>query len=84
MPELALLFPAPAEAAMPRPRTRDAKPRLRPSEPHRFGRETESGIPDRSRFVIISYMKSGSISALEEEIFNLGPTTRFMPQERRC
>ena len=25
-------------------------------------------------------MKSGSISALEEEIFNLGPAYRFMPQ----
>jgi hypothetical protein len=49
-------------------------------EPHRFGREPESSVTERSRFVIISDMKSGSISALEEEIFNLGPAYRFMPQ----
>ncbi len=74
-PELAKLFPSaaiaePAPQAAPQP----------PAEPHRFGREPESGIAERSRFVIISDMKSGSISALEEEIFNLGPAYRFMPQ----
>ena len=69
-PVLASLFPAAAESA-PQPA----------AEPHRFGREPqESGTAERSRFVIISDMKSGSISALEEEIFNLGPAYRFMPQ----
>ena len=51
-----------------------------PSEPRRFGQESEISSGERSRFVIISDMKSGSISALEEEIFNLGHAFRFMPQ----
>jgi len=73
-PVLAPLFPAAAEAA---PQSAPQQP----AEPHRFGREPqESGTAERSRFVIISDMKSGSISALEEEIFNLGPAYRFMPQ----
>jgi hypothetical protein len=75
--ELALLFPvaaAPVSEPMP-----EAAPQS-PPEPHRFGREPEAGASERSRFVIISDMKSGSISALEEEIFNLGPAYRFMPQ----
>jgi hypothetical protein len=48
------------------------------SEPRRFGQETEAA--ERTRFVIIAEMKSGSISALEEEIFSLGQAFRFMPQ----
>jgi hypothetical protein len=73
-PELASLFAAAASA--------EPAPQAEPAEPHRFGREAqpERGVGERSRFVIISDMKSGSISALEEEIFNLGPAYRFMPQ----
>jgi hypothetical protein len=78
-PELSQYFPAsalPAKAeAEPQP-----APQAQPPEPHRFGAETEAAITDRSRFVIIADMKSGSISALEEEVFNLGPAYRFMPQ----
>jgi hypothetical protein len=75
-PELALLFPAalPVESM-----TQTPEPQLAP-EPRRFGQETEAGVGERSRFVIIADMKSGSISALEEEIFNLGHAFRFMPQ----
>ena len=50
---------------------------------HKFGREgqTAGGVSgERNRYVILSDMKSGSISALEEEIFNFGPAYRFMPQ----
>jgi hypothetical protein len=78
--ELALLFPAAAApASEPAPLAETSVPQVSP-EPHRFGREPESSVTERSRFVIISDMKSGSISALEEEIFNLGPAYRFMPQ----
>jgi hypothetical protein len=78
--ELALLFPAAAPpASEPAPLAESPAPQSSP-EPHRFGREPESSASERSRFVIISDMKSGSISALEEEIFNLGPAYRFMPQ----
>jgi hypothetical protein len=75
--ELALLFPA-AAAPVSEP-VAEAAPQSSP-EPHRFGREPEKGANERSRFVIISDMKSGSIAALEDEIFNLGPAYRFMPQ----
>jgi hypothetical protein len=48
--------------------------------PHRFGRsETDESIGP-SHFVIVADMKSSSISGLEQEIFNLGPAHRFMPQ----
>ena len=47
---------------------------------HTFGREGQTVGGERNRYVIISDMKSGSISALEEEIFNFGPAYRFMPQ----
>jgi hypothetical protein len=76
--ELALLFPTVA-APVSEPMPEAAAPQSQP-EPHRFGRETESSASDRSRFVIISDMKTSSISALEEEIFKLGPAYRFMPQ----
>ena len=76
--ELALLFPV-ATAPVSEPVETPAAPQSSP-EPHRFGRETEPSASDRSRFVIISDMKTSSISALEEEIFKLGPAYRFMPQ----
>ena len=78
--ELALLFPAaPPSESEAAPQLETPAPQS-PPEPHRFGREPETGVGERSRFVIISDMKSGSISALEEEIFNLGHAFRFMPQ----
>ena len=87
-PELAQFFPAelqtvqveqpaaPAGEPVAEAQAQPAQP-----EPARFGREPEQGgVGERSRFVIISDMKSGSISALEEEVFNLGHAFRFMPQ----
>ena len=50
-----------------------------PSVPHKFGGEPEH-TGERSHYVIIADMKSRSIAGLEEEIFNLGPAHRFMPQ----
>lgn len=82
-PELAQFFPAELQAAQPAELAEpvaEAEAQPAQPEPHRFGREPEPGIGERSRFVIISDMKSGSISALEEEIFNLGHAFRFMPQ----
>ena len=77
--ELAQLFPvsAPVAEAPAAP----AEPLQAAHEPRRFGQEPDhQNTADRSRFVVISDMKSGSISALEEEIFNLGHAFRFMPQ----
>ena len=77
--ELAPLFGIVAEAAPAQPEPQaDVQPAT--PEPHRFGREPEQGVAERSRFVIISDMKSGSISALDDEIHNLGHAYRFMPQ----
>ena len=82
---LAALFPAavsPASAAPVEPlHVEEAAADPVAAAPHRFGRsepERTSGQP--SHFVIISDMKSRSITGLEEEIFNLGPAYRFMPQ----
>jgi hypothetical protein len=75
--ELASLFNVPAAAERDVPlQTPDvhASP-----EPRRFGHEADSIASERSRFVILADMKSGSISALEEEIFKLGQAFRFMP-----
>jgi hypothetical protein len=47
--------------------------------PHKFGADTETA-GERTHYVIIADMKSRSIAGLEEEIFNLGPAHRFMPQ----
>ncbi len=79
--ELALLFPATPgrRSANRRQAGAEPEPPAGPAEPHRFGREPETGVAERARFVIISDMKSGSISALEEEIFKLGHAFRFMP-----
>lgn len=75
-PDLAPLFRAPAE-----PAASEAAPASEPM-PHRFGvragEELGNGVP--CHFVIITDMKSRSISGLEEEIFNLGQAHRFMPQ----
>jgi hypothetical protein len=50
-----------------------------PAAPHKFGADAES-TGERTHYVIIADMKSRSITGLEEEIFNLGPAHRFMPQ----
>jgi hypothetical protein len=50
-----------------------------PAGPHKFGADTEQ-TGERTHYVIIADMKSRSITGLEEEIFNLGPAHRFMPQ----
>jgi len=82
--ELAQFLPSEPQQAQPEPPAEpavDAQAQPMQPEPHRFGREPEqSMIGERSRFVVLSDMKSGSISALEEEIFNLGHAFRFMPQ----
>jgi hypothetical protein len=51
-----------------------------PGNPHKFGGAETPTTGERNRYVIISDMKSGSITGLEEEIFNFGPAHRFMPQ----
>jgi len=66
---LAALFQPAAAPAQPEP----------PASPHRFGAEAETA-GERTHYVIIADMKSRSIAGLEEEIFNLGPAHRFMPQ----
>ncbi len=67
--ELALLFPAPGAA----------KPQQADPAPVRFGRDSRPA-GERSRYIIAAEMKSGSISALEEEISRFGASFRFMPQ----
>jgi len=73
---LALFFqPAPQAEATPAP----AQPEAPATTPHKFGAETDKD-GERTHYVIIADMKSRSIAGLEEEIFNLGPAHRFMPQ----
>src|ERR1700759_3953598 len=66
-------------AAPPQPSAQPPHREAHPGPP-KFGREGQAAGGERHRYVIISDMKSGSISALEEEIFNFGPAYRFMPQ----
>lgn len=81
-PELAPLFPAQpfneTQVSTPAPQIPVHDPESH--APHKFGRDADAGNGEKNRYVIISDMKSGSISGLEEEIFNLGPAYRFMPQ----
>jgi hypothetical protein len=73
--ELVLFF----QPAQPQQQAAPAAQPETPATPHRFGADTEpSG--ERTHYVIIADMKSRSITGLEEEIFNLGPAHRFMPQ----
>lgn len=53
-----------------------------PTAAARFGRDPSAvaASGERNRYIILSEMKSGSISALEEEIFNFGLAFRFLPQ----
>ena len=78
--QLAQLFPAASKPATP--------PAAQPASPHadtptgvaRFGRDAGAATGERNRYIVISDMKSGSISALEEEIFNFGLAFRCLPQ----
>jgi len=73
--QLAQLFSAAARAPS-SPQQADA-----PAAAARFGRDGRAAASgERNRYVILSDMKSGSISALEEEIFNFGQAFRCMPQ----
>ena len=53
-----------------------------PTAAARFGRDARAlaSSGERNRYIILSDMKSGSISALDEEIFNFGLAFRFLPQ----
>jgi len=80
--QLAQLFPAAASAPTAQPaesptsRHADA-----PTATARFGRDARAAATgERNRYIILSDMKSGSISALDEEIFNFGLAYRFLPQ----
>jgi hypothetical protein len=79
--DLAALFGAPAAESIDADAVPGAGPlESSPATPHRFGR-SEPEIPTGpSHYVIIADMKSRSITGLEEEIFNMGPAHRFMPQ----
>jgi hypothetical protein len=72
--DLAVLFPAPAARE-----PQAAAPKNESVKPATFGREGQT-TGERNRFIIIADMKSGSISALEEEIFRFGAALRFMQQ----
>jgi hypothetical protein len=80
--QLAPLFPgvAPAAPLAPQAVSHPSHHADTPTAAARFGRDARSGGGERCRYIILSDMKSGSISALEEEIFNFGPAFRFMPQ----
>ena len=83
-PDLGPLFPAQPrnETQVQAPALQMQAPEAAPAEqaPHKFGGSDTNSTGERNRYVIISDMKSGSITGLEEEIFNLGPAHRFMPQ----
>ena len=79
LPAPQLQVPAAEQASPAGPGGRVAGP-WRPANPHKFGSSETPATGERNRYVIISDMKSGSITGLEEEIFNLGPAHRFMPQ----
>src|SRR5258706_15378448 len=72
--ELTALFRASAE------RSQSPSPQSQPVST--FGRNDreEQGSSGRSQFVIVADMKSGSLAALEAEIFNLGPAYPVLPQ----
>jgi hypothetical protein len=51
-----------------------------PSSTHKFGRQDEEQVGERARFLIVSDMKSRSVTGLEQEIYNLGPAYPILPQ----
>jgi hypothetical protein len=74
-PDLMPLFAAAS------PQMNERKPES-PSATPRFGRldRDENKTGERSQFVIVAHMRTRSVQALEEEIFNLGPTFPVLPQ----
>jgi hypothetical protein len=48
--------------------------------PRSFGQSEAAATDEPAHFLIVADMKSGSITALEEEIFRLGPAYAVMPQ----
>ncbi|HEY2837202.1 MAG TPA: DUF4339 domain-containing protein [Rhizomicrobium sp.] len=75
-PSVAASTPAAQPAASPAVQHADV-----PTATARFGRDARAAPPgERNRYIVLSDMKSGSISALEEEIFNFGLAYRFLPQ----
>jgi hypothetical protein len=74
--ELAALFPS---LARPQTVAAGAPPGETSPGPTKFGRDSQPA-GERNRYIVIADMKSGSISALEEEISNFGESFRFMPQ----
>lgn len=71
--DLASLFPAPGQ---PQAATQSRQP---DPSPVKFGRDSRPAGA-RSRYIIAAEMKSGSISALEDEISQFGASFQFMPQ----
>lgn len=71
---LVLLF-SPAQIEPQAPTQQDE---IKPG-PQKFGRDG-GGTGEHNRFIIACDMKSGSIAALEEEIFNFGPACGVAPQ----
>ncbi len=49
-------------------------------EPAAFGRNEDAVPGERTHYIVVTDMKSRSISGVEEEIFNLGPAVPIMPQ----
>ena len=71
-PDLAFLFrPAPLATV---------NHRIEDDAPKSFGQADGEVSGEPSHFLIVADMKSGSITALEEEIFRLGPAYGVMPQ----
>jgi hypothetical protein len=48
--------------------------------PRKFGNDNTGILDETSHYLIVAEMKSGSITALEEAIFKIGPAYPVMPQ----
>jgi hypothetical protein len=74
-PDVAFLF-QPVQ-----PKATAQKPSVATGEGHRsFGQAEAASGSQPSHYIIVADMKSGSITALEEEIFRIGPTHPVLPQ----
>ena len=74
-PDLATLFRAGRSAAA-------VAQALRSDQPQRsFGRKEEDAEPSElSHYIVMADMKSRSAAGIEEEVFNLGPAYKVLPQ----